>query len=138
MTLQPQAPLKQACPDVLEVRWQLEALAKEWEASLSLARALIQKAPARPSGWVNLSFALHELKMTKDAIPIGGCLPMVLQFPLLIAFYTAVTVSLAIRQASFMWLPDLSAAALVPAKVLGANMDPNNLMFNTYEQYIGR
>lgn len=53
---------------------------------------------------------MQQLKMTKDALPIGGCLPMLLQFPLLIAFYTAVTVSLDIRQASFMWLPDLSAA----------------------------
>ena len=53
---------------------------------------------------------MDQLKMTKDAIPIGGCLPMLLQFPLLIAFYTAVTVSLDIRQATFMWLPDLSAA----------------------------
>ena len=53
---------------------------------------------------------MDQLKMTKDAIPIGGCLPMLLQFPLLIAFYTAVTVSLDIRQASFIWLPDLSAA----------------------------
>jgi len=51
---------------------------------------------------------MEQLKMTKDALPIGGCLPMLLQFPLLIAFYTAVTVSLAIRQASFLWLPDLS------------------------------
>ncbi len=53
---------------------------------------------------------MEQLKLTKDALPIGGCLPMLLQFPLLIAFYTAVTVSLDIRQASFMWLPDLSAA----------------------------
>jgi YidC/Oxa1 family membrane protein insertase len=53
---------------------------------------------------------MEQLKMTKDALPIGGCLPMLLQFPLLIAFYTAVTVSLAVRQASFIWLPDLSAA----------------------------
>jgi YidC/Oxa1 family membrane protein insertase len=53
---------------------------------------------------------MQQLKMTKDALPIGGCLPMLLQFPLLIAFYTAVTVSLDIRQASFIWLPDLSAA----------------------------
>ncbi|HEY2847183.1 MAG TPA: membrane protein insertase YidC [Pyrinomonadaceae bacterium] len=53
---------------------------------------------------------MQQLKMTKDALPIGGCLPMVLQFPLLIAFYTAVTVSLDVRQASFLWLPDLSAA----------------------------
>ncbi len=53
---------------------------------------------------------MDQLKMTKDALPIGGCLPMLLQFPLLIAFYTAITVSLDARQASFMWLPDLSAA----------------------------
>ncbi len=53
---------------------------------------------------------MQQLRLTKDALPIGGCLPMLLQFPLLIAFYTAVTVSLEVRQASFMWLPDLSAA----------------------------
>ncbi len=53
---------------------------------------------------------MQQLKLTKDALPIGGCLPMLLQFPLLIAFYTAVTVSLEVRQASFIWLPDLSAA----------------------------
>ena len=53
---------------------------------------------------------MQQLKMTKDALPIGGCLPMILQFPLLIAFYTAVSASLDVRQASFLWLPDLSAA----------------------------
>jgi YidC/Oxa1 family membrane protein insertase len=52
---------------------------------------------------------MQQLRLTKDALPIGGCLPMLLQFPLLIAFYTAVTVSLEVRQASFLWLPDLSA-----------------------------
>lgn len=52
---------------------------------------------------------MEQLRMMKGAVPLGGCLPMLLQFPLLIAFFTAVTVSLSIRQASFMWLPDLSA-----------------------------
>lgn len=52
---------------------------------------------------------MEQLRMMKGAVPLGGCLPMLLQFPLLIAFYTAVTVSLAIRQANFMWMPDLSA-----------------------------
>lgn len=51
---------------------------------------------------------MEQLKMTKDAIPIGGCLPLILQMPLLIALYTAVTISLNFRQASFLWLPDLS------------------------------
>lgn len=53
---------------------------------------------------------MQQLKMTKDALPIGGCLPMLLQFPLLIAFYTAITIAVDVRQASFLWLPDLSAA----------------------------
>ncbi len=52
---------------------------------------------------------MEQLKMTKDALPIGGCLPMLLQFPLLIALYTAVTIAIGFRQASFLWLPDLSA-----------------------------
>ena len=53
---------------------------------------------------------MEQLKLTKDALPIGGCLPMLLQFPLLLAFYTAITIALDARQATFMWLPDLSAA----------------------------
>jgi YidC/Oxa1 family membrane protein insertase len=56
------------------------------------------------------SLQMEQLRLTKDALPIGGCLPMLLQFPLLIAFYTAITISLDARQASFLWLPDLSAA----------------------------
>jgi len=52
---------------------------------------------------------MEQLKLTKDALPIGGCLPMLLQFPLLIALYTAVTIAIGFRQAPFMWLPDLSA-----------------------------
>lgn len=53
---------------------------------------------------------MQQLKLTKDAIPIGGCLPMLLQFPLLFAFYTAITIALDARQASFLWIPDLSGA----------------------------
>ncbi|MDQ3321066.1 MAG: membrane protein insertase YidC, partial [Acidobacteriota bacterium] len=52
---------------------------------------------------------MDQLRMTKDALPIGGCLPMLLQFPLLIALYTAVTISIGFRQAPFLWLDDLSA-----------------------------
>ncbi|MCY7374735.1 MAG: membrane protein insertase YidC [Pyrinomonadaceae bacterium] len=52
---------------------------------------------------------MEQLKMTKDSLPIGGCLPMLLQFPLLIALYTAVTIAIGFRQAPFLWLPDLSA-----------------------------
>ncbi len=52
---------------------------------------------------------MEQLKLTKDAVPLGGCLPLLLQMPLLFAMLTAITISLDFRQASFMWLPDLSA-----------------------------
>ncbi len=52
---------------------------------------------------------MEQLKMTKDAVPIGGCLPMLLQFPLIIALYITVSIYLGFRQESFMWLPDLSS-----------------------------
>lgn len=52
---------------------------------------------------------MEQLKLTKDALPIGGCLPLLLQFPLLIAVYSAITISLDFRQATFLWLPDLAA-----------------------------
>jgi YidC/Oxa1 family membrane protein insertase len=52
---------------------------------------------------------MEQLKLTKDAVPIGGCLPLLLQFPLLIAVYSAITISLDFRQAPFLWLTDLAA-----------------------------
>ncbi len=52
---------------------------------------------------------MEQLKMMKGAVPIGGCLPMLLQFPLLIALYIAVSIYLGFRQEAFLWLPDLSA-----------------------------
>ena len=53
---------------------------------------------------------MEQLKLTKDALPIAGCLPMLLQIPLFVAFFTAITIGLDFRQASFLWLPDLSLA----------------------------
>jgi len=54
-------------PDVLEVRWQIYAAAKEWEAALDIAAALIELDPDGPLGWVHRSYALHELKRTSEA-----------------------------------------------------------------------
>ena len=52
------APQSQTHPDVEEVRWQIYAAAKEWEAALDIAAALIQLDPDDPLGWVHRSYAL--------------------------------------------------------------------------------
>jgi YidC/Oxa1 family membrane protein insertase len=41
--------------------------------------------------------------------PLGGCIPLILQFPLLIAFYSLLAYSIELRQAPFLgWIQDLS------------------------------
>jgi len=41
---------------------------------------------------------------------LGGCIPSLIQLPLLFAFFTMMTKVVELRQAHFFWLPDLSAA----------------------------
>jgi YidC/Oxa1 family membrane protein insertase len=53
---------------------------------------------------------MEQLRLMREGNPIGGCLPLLIQMPFLFALYRAITISLDFRQASFLWIPDLSAA----------------------------
>jgi len=53
---------------------------------------------------------MEQLRLMKEGNILGGCLPLLIQMPFLIALYSAITVSLDFRQASFLWIPDLSSA----------------------------
>jgi YidC/Oxa1 family membrane protein insertase len=46
--------------------------------------------------------------------PAGGCLPMLIQFPFLIAYYRMLGTAIDLRHAHFLWIHDLSAAEPVP------------------------
>ena len=61
---------------------------------------------------------MEQLRLMKEANPLGGCLPLLIQMPFLIALYTAITISIDFRQASFLWIPDLSAAEPYPIHIL--------------------
>jgi predicted Zn-dependent protease len=61
------APALRDHPAVLELRWQIQAQRKQWEECIALARAITQAAPKAASGWIHLSYALHELKRTREA-----------------------------------------------------------------------
>jgi len=49
-----------------------------------------------------------ELFREHKVNPLGGCLPMLLQFPVLIAMFTTLRVAFELRGASFLWISDLS------------------------------
>jgi tetratricopeptide (TPR) repeat protein len=66
-------------PDALELRWRIQAAARNWEACVDIASALIAAAPDRPSGWNQRSYALHALNRTEEAC--ANLLPVVDRFP---------------------------------------------------------
>jgi YidC/Oxa1 family membrane protein insertase len=41
--------------------------------------------------------------------PVGGCLPMLIQMPFLFAYYSMLGAAIELRQASWLWIPDLSS-----------------------------
>ena len=57
-----------------------------------------------------LGRAMMELYKREKVNPVSGCLPMILQIPVFIAFYWVLLYSVELRQAPFIfWIQDLSA-----------------------------
>jgi YidC/Oxa1 family membrane protein insertase len=50
--------------------------------------------------------------------PLGGCVPLLLQIPVFIAFYKVLTVAIELRGADWLWVTDLSRPETLPLRVL--------------------
>ena len=57
----------QVHPEVLRVRYEVCAMAQQWEPAAAVAQAMCQAMPGSCSGWVRLAEALHEMKNTRQA-----------------------------------------------------------------------
>jgi tetratricopeptide (TPR) repeat protein len=68
----------QSHPDVLQVRWAVQAAAKEWQLAAEVAEDFRKARPDSPFGFVHLAYALHELKRTREAEDV--LLPVVEKF----------------------------------------------------------
>ncbi len=66
-------------PDVLLLRCEIYARAKKWDYVLTVAETLVKTVPKEVQGWIQRSFALHELKRTQEAF--DQLLPVVDRFP---------------------------------------------------------
>ena len=66
-------------PDVLEARWNVLAAERNWSLCVELASTLVRIAPRRAIGWIHRSYALHELKRTREAADL--LLPAATAFP---------------------------------------------------------
>jgi YidC/Oxa1 family membrane protein insertase len=61
---------------------------------------------------------MMELYKKHGVNPLGGCVPMLLQFPFLFAFYKVLTVAIEMRGASWLWVTDLSQPESLAIRVL--------------------
>lgn len=52
---------------------------------------------------------MSELYKREGVNPVGGCFPMLLQMPFLFAFYSMLGNAVELRQASWLWIKDLSS-----------------------------
>lgn len=55
-----------------------------------------------------LNKEMMDLYKRNKVNPLGGCLPMLLQFPVFIGLYNALLTPIELRHASFLWIQDLS------------------------------
>jgi len=52
--------------------------------------------------------AMMDIYKKEKVNPLGGCLPVLVQIPIFIALYWVLLESVELRQAGFLWVPDLS------------------------------
>lgn len=91
----------------------LYPLTKSSYVSMARMRELQPKMEAIKEKYADDSQKQQQaiIKMYKETgvSPFGGCMPMLLQYPVLIALWQFLPSSLEIRQQSFLWANDLSA-----------------------------
>ena len=73
------APELRSHPDVLKLRVEIYAAAKQWEQSATVAEGLIQIISDDPFPYVRCAFALHVLERTQEAYNV--LLPVAEKFP---------------------------------------------------------
>ncbi|HEU5451307.1 MAG TPA: membrane protein insertase YidC [Terriglobales bacterium] len=93
---------------------QMNAVKDKYKAKMRNLKANDRAAKMEMTQQQNQEIA--ALFKREGANPVGGCLPLLIQMPFLIAFYTMLERAIELRHAHWLWITDLSAAD--PYKIL--------------------
>ncbi|HHY84271.1 MAG TPA: tetratricopeptide repeat protein [Verrucomicrobia bacterium] len=61
---------KQEHPEVLDVWWRVHARSRDWSACERIGSRLIAVLPDSAHGWIQRSYALHEMRRTQEAFDL--------------------------------------------------------------------
>ena len=67
---------------------------------------------------------MMELYREEKVNPMGGCLPMLLQFPVFIALYSTLEAAVELRNVPFLWAKDLSQPDAIGPEIWGFTLHP--------------
>jgi len=91
------------------LKWQSSRKMKKAQKYAPRMKELQEKLKGMKQGDPKMKeLQMEQLRLMKEANPLGGCLPLLIQMPFLFALYTAITISIDFRQSPFLWIPDLS------------------------------
>ena len=89
--------------------WPLQAKAMESQMRMQAVQPLMQEIQARyKNDPQKLQQEMMRLYREHKVNPFGGCLPMLLPMPVLLALFFVFTNTIEFRGVPFLWLPDLS------------------------------
>ena len=92
-----------------ELNPQMQAIRKKWRGKLRDKQGKMNLEAQR-----KMNEEMQELYREAGVNPIGGCLPMLLQMPVLFAFYQLLTTAVELRGAPWaLWITDLSRPSFV-------------------------
>jgi hypothetical protein len=75
------APALQVHPDVLEIRWEICAMAQEWDICVDVSGAIVELAPDRPFGWIGRAYSLRRAEGGGSMAAFMTLLPVAYEFP---------------------------------------------------------
>lgn len=79
-------------PEVMEFEWRLLARERRWLAAVDVGERLVRACPEDANAWVHRSYALHEMRRTREAydqlLPAAGKFPKEMIIPYNLACYT--------------------------------------------------
>ena len=67
---------------------------------------------------------MMELYKQEKVNPMGGCLPMLLQFPVFVALYSTLEAAVELRHVPFLWAADLSRPDVIGPEIFGFSLHP--------------
>ena len=74
--------------------------------------------PANTAGHGDSARKFRLSASIRPSDAVGGCVPMLLQIPFFIAYYKVLTVTIAMRGASWLWVNDLSQPETIAIRIL--------------------